>query len=94
MKKKLNYYEVHLNKKPKRLVKKNRKYKSTIGVKLALNMASSAMQTSIIQSQPFKEYGERAKAIIEVINNNIKTTLKICKEEKQIRFNKTKRYIK
>lgn len=93
MKKRSNYWQVHLNKKAIKLFRK-RKHVSTLDVKLALNMANTASQIYIIQSQPFEKYPEKAKALIEVINNSIQNTIKISNEEKQIRFNKTKRYIK
>lgn len=90
---KKNYYSIHKNKKPKRIIKK-RKYKSLLFVKLALIQASSVSQISIINSTPFSNKPDKAKKIIEVLQNTTKAIYNCIQAEKQIRYKNTKRYIK
>lgn len=92
MKKKLNYWQVHLNKKPKNLNRRKKKYISTIGIKLALHQASMAAKIEMIQQQPFKEYKERAKAIICLIDESCNKIVKMCEEEELNRFRVTRKY--
>lgn len=90
--KKRNYYSIHLNKKPKR--KKIRRYFSTLGIRLAMHQVQIAQQTAIIQSQPFKEYKDKAKALINLIETSCKEIIQIAKDETQRRFLITGKYTK
>lgn len=106
MKNKRNYFQIHKNKGSKRIDKK-KKYKSFLIAKLALLQMTSYAQIKQIQATPVPNYNntnktidkglihaKRCAKIIEVIDNTTKRTIELFKQEKQLRFQKTKRYIK
>jgi hypothetical protein len=106
MKNKRNYFQIHKNKGPK-YIRKKKKYVSYLIAKLALLQMNSYAQIKQIQDTPIPNYkdpnksidkgliyAKRCTKIIEVIDNSTKTIIEIFKEEKQLRFQKTKRYIK
>lgn len=79
---KVNYYSIHKNKKPKRIIKK-RKYKSLLLLKLALIQASSVSQILIINSTPSSNKPDKAKKIIEVLQNTTKAIYNCIQAEKK-----------
>lgn len=62
--KRLNYFQVHKNKKPGKIPKRKPNYKRA---HTALIMAMSAIQISSIQSQVFKDKALKAFQIAEVV---------------------------
>jgi len=65
--KKLNYYQVHKNKKPKRNLLKRRRKPNLLVFQMAVLQAHSYAQTQIIASQPFQSLGEKALMVAKNI---------------------------
>ncbi len=99
--KKANYYEIHKNKKPNRLIKKSNRFKSMVVPLIVATSAISAVQIANIQSQPMsKDISvnlnkiDKLSLITEITKNKINAFSKIIKSEQQRRFKLTKRYVK
>jgi hypothetical protein len=105
--KKANYYKVHKNKRPNRLIKKSNRFKSMVLPLVALTSVMSAMQITNIQSQPIPKYSEKESnrivnlnrlekliSITEIAKNQVNAFSKIIKSEQIRRFKLTKRYVK
>lgn len=92
---KVNYYSIHKNKKPKKLIKKL-KYRCFLGTRLALSQMNFCVQLHILKSQPSKKQQiiNKHLYIVDLIVKSYETAIKLTQQEKQIRFTKTKRYIK
>ena len=99
----MNYFQIHKNKKPKRLIKKSNKFKSIVVPLMVASSVLGAFQIANIQSQPIPKYsyGDDNKiirlnkliSITEIIKNQIEAFNKIIKSEQQRRFKTTGRYI-
>ena len=81
--KKLNYFQVHKNKKAKKL--KNRK-PSYLQIKSAIIAMQSFTQHAIIVSQPFKSIAEKSLAIVENVKNQAEAIQNLYKKEKSTRY--------
>ena len=81
--KKLNYYQVHKNKKPKKL--KNRK-PSYFQIQSAIIATQSFAQHAIIISQPFKNIAEKSLAVVENVKNQAEAIQNLLKKEKSTRY--------
>jgi hypothetical protein len=69
--KKLNYYQVHKNKKPRRRIKKRI---NLVVLKTAIISMSYIHKHAIIVSQQFKSVGEKQLAIIDSVQNLAKSS--------------------
>lgn len=78
--KRLNYYQVHKNKKPKKI---GRKKVNVLQLKLALIHMQSFAQHSLIVSQSFNSIAEKSFAIIGNNINHANAVLKVLKEERK-----------
>jgi len=97
----MNYYQIHKNKKPKRLVKKSKRFISMVVPLVAMSNAMGLAQMKIIQSQPIpddvnKPYTnlEKSIEIASVVINQFSALVNITKSEQQRRFKLTKRYVR
>lgn len=93
----MNYYKVHKNKKPKPILKqRTKKYVSLFPLKYALISANSAVQIRMIEAQPKGTLSnvEKATAIKQILEQNLSNVPRLIKEEKQRKFQLTKRYVK
>ena len=88
----MNYYQIHKNKKPKRLVKKSKRFISMVVPLVAMSNAMGLVQMKIIQSQPFAP--SKPIEIALLATNHALAISKIIKSEKQRRFKLTKRYVR
>jgi len=81
--KKLNYYQVHKNKKPKKL--KVRK-PSKLMIESAIIAMQSFSQHAIIVSQQFKSVAEKSLAVLENVKNHADAVQNLFKKEKATRY--------
>ena len=81
--KKLNYFQVHKNKNPKKL--KNRK-PSYLQIQSAIIAMQSFAQHAVIVSQPFKSIAEKSLAIVENVKNQAEAIQNLYKKEKSTRY--------
>ncbi len=81
--KKLNYFQVHKNKNPKKL--KNRK-PSYLQIQSAIIAMQSFAQHAIIVSQPFKNIAEKSLAVVENVKNQAEAIQNLFKKEKSTRY--------
>ena len=81
--KRLNYLQVHKNKKPKTL--KNRK-PSYLQIQSAILAMQSFAQHAIIVSQPFKNIAEKTLAVVENVKNQAEAIRNLYKKEKATRY--------
>jgi len=89
----MNYFEIHKNKRPKALSKKG-KYKDPTKLLITLSTAMSATQISIIKSQLGFDKLNKSISIAQVALSSSISIIKIAKNQKQLRFKATGRYIK
>lgn len=81
--KRLNYFQVHKNKKPKRL--KNRK-PSYLQIQSALIAMQSFSQHAIMVSQSFNSVAEKSLAVLENVKNHADAVQNLLKKEKSTRY--------
>lgn len=81
--KKLNYFQVHKNKKAKKL--KNRK-PSYLQIQSAIIAMQSFAQHAIIVSQPFRNIAEKSLAVLENVKNQAEAIQNLLKKEKSTRY--------
>jgi hypothetical protein len=81
--KRLNYYQVHKNKKPKRL--KNKK-PSFLQIQSALIAMQSFTQHAIIVSNKFSSVSEKSLAVLENVKNHADAVKNLFKKEKTNRY--------
>jgi hypothetical protein len=81
--KRLNYFQVHKNKKPKKL--KNKKV-NKLGLNVLLIGMHSFVQHEIIVSQQFKNISEKQLAILNNVKNTANAIQKIFNEQKKIKY--------
>jgi hypothetical protein len=77
--KRLNYFQVHKNKKPKKL--KNRK-PSYLQIQSALIAMKSFSQHAMIVSQQFNSVAEKSLAVLENVKNHADAVQNLFKKEK------------
>ena len=80
--KKLNYYQVHKNKKPKKL--KNIK-PSFLQIQSAIIAMRSFSQHAIIVAQHFESVAEKSFAVLENVKNHAEAVQNLFKKEKATR---------
>ena len=83
MSKRLNYYQVHHNKKPR---KKKGKRVNLLALKLQLIQMQGFVQQSIIVSQSFKSIAEKSLAVVENVINIAEAISNEVKKEKNIQY--------
>jgi len=81
--KKLNYFQVHKNKKPKRL--KNRK-PSYLQIQSAIIAMQSFSKHAMIISQQFNSVVEKCLAVLENVKNHANAVENLFKKEKATRY--------
>jgi hypothetical protein len=81
--KRLNYFQVHKNKKPKKL--KNRK-PSYLQIQSALIAMKSFSQHAMIVSQQFNSVAEKSLAVLENVKNHADAVQNLFKKEKANRY--------
>ena len=81
--KKLNYYQVHKNKKPKKL--KNKK-PSKIMIESAIIAMQSFAQHAIIVSQNFNSIADKSLTVLENVKNHADAVQNLFKKEKATRY--------
>ena len=77
--KRLNYYQVHKNKKPKKF--KNKKL-NFLKIQLSLIAMQSFSQHAIIVSQQFKSVAEKSLAVLDNVKNHADAVQNLFKKEK------------
>ena len=77
--KKLNYHQVHKNKKPKKLKNRNPSY---LQIQSAIIAMQSFSQHAIIVSQKFKSVAEKSLAVVENVKNHADAVQNLFKKEK------------
>ena len=81
--KRLNYYQVHKNKNPKKLkIKKP----SFLKIQLSLIAMQSFSQHAIIISQHFKSVEEKSLAVLKNVKNHVDAVQNLFKKEKANRY--------
>ena len=81
--KRLNYYQVHKNKKPKKF--KNKKL-NFLKIQLSLIAMQSFSQHAIIVSQQFKSVAEKSLAVLDNVKNHADAVQNLFKKEKATRY--------
>lgn len=81
--KKLNYFQVHKNKKAKKL--KNRK-PSYLQIQSAIIAMQSFAQHAIIVSQNFNSIADKSLAVLENVKNHADAVQNLFKKEKSTRY--------
>ena len=81
--KKLNYFQVHKNKKSKKL--KNRK-PSYLQIQSAIIAMQSFSQHAIIVSQNFTSIADKSFAVLENVKNQAEAIKNLFKKEKSTRY--------
>lgn len=81
--KRLNYYQVHKNKKPKKF--KNKKL-NFLKIQLSLIAMQSFSQHAIIVSQQFKSVAEKSLAVLDNVKNHADAVQNLFKKEKANRY--------
>ena len=81
--KKLNYYQVHKNKKPKKLKNRN---PSFLQIQSAIIAMRSFAQHATIVSQHFDSIAEKSLAVFKNIENHAETVQNLFKKEKATRY--------
>ena len=81
--KRLNYYQVHKNKKPKNF--KNKKL-NFLKIQLSLIAMQSFSQHAIIVSQQFKSVAEKSLAVLDNVKNHADAVQNLFKKEKANRY--------
>jgi hypothetical protein len=81
--KRLNYFQVHKNKKPKKL--KNRK-PSFLQIQSAIIAMKSFSQHAMIVSQQFNSVAEKSLAVLENVKNHADAVQNLFKKEKATRY--------
>ncbi len=81
--KRLNYYQVHKNKKPKKF--KNKKL-NFLKIQLSLIAMQSFSQHTIIVSQQFKSVAEKSLAVLDNVKNHADAVQNLFKKEKANRY--------
>ena len=81
--KRLNYYQVHKNKKPKKLKNKKPSY---LQIQSALIAMESFRNHAIIVSQQFKSVAEKSLAVFENVKNHADAVQNLFKKEKSTRY--------
>lgn len=81
--KKLNYFQVHKNKKAKKL--KNRK-PSYLQIQSAIIAMQSFSQHAIIVSQNFTSIADKSLAVLENVKNQAEAIQNLFKKEKSTRY--------
>jgi hypothetical protein len=81
--KRLNYFQVHKNKNPKRL--KNRK-PSYLQIQSAIIAMKSFSQHAMIVSQQFNSVAEKSLAVLENVKNQANAVQNLFKKEKATRY--------
>jgi hypothetical protein len=86
--KRLNYFQVHKNKKPKKL--KNRKL-SYLQIQSAIIAMESFRNHAIIVSQQFKSVAEKSLAVVENVKNHAEAISNLIKKTDARTSSQTKR---
>ena len=81
--KRLNYFEVHKNKRPRKLKNKKPNY---FQIQSALIAMESFRNHAIIVSQQFKSVAEKSLAIVENVKNHANAVSNLIKKEKSTRY--------
>ena len=81
--KRLNYFQVHKNKKAKRLKNKKPSY---LQIQTALIAMQSFTQHAIIVSQQFNSVAEKSLAVLENVKNHADAVQNLFKKEKANRY--------
>ena len=81
--KRLNYFEVHKNKRPRKLKNKKPNY---FQIRSALIAMESFRNHAIIVSQQFKSVAEKSLAIVENVKNHANAVSNLIKKEKSTRY--------
>jgi hypothetical protein len=86
--KRLNYYQVHKNKKPRLLKRKN---PSLLVIQSAIIAMQSFAQHAIIASQNFNSIAEKSVAVLENVINHAEAINKLHKTHEHSRRTRTNR---